>query len=298
MHFRRIPGDGRRERLYVRRPGGSGSARLAHHGGVNSLSSSRMFGEWSIHDVFTNRKTLRLRSRTVRMNRGILVGPRIRDQSATPSPAAAGDSDHRRTAAGRRSEERLEGSEFSDGAPDRIRTCDLPLRRRTLYPAELPGPGRGADTRCVGGADGGRTHDLSIANAALSQLSYGPGKERRVYSRRFRRASVDRRAAPVRSTLQSGPVGGFTRHRIGAPVSDRAAPIRLAGLERRCQAIPGCRETRAPSTMPRIPCRPPTCTIRSRCWRARPSRRCAGVVSRRFRSTSAIAANRPACTVT
>ena len=27
---------------------------------------------------------------------------------------------------------------------------------------------------CVGGADGDRTHDLSIANAALSQLSYGP----------------------------------------------------------------------------------------------------------------------------
>ncbi len=25
-----------------------------------------------------------------------------------------------------------------------------------------------------GGADGDRTHDLSIANAALSQLSYGP----------------------------------------------------------------------------------------------------------------------------
>ena len=41
----------------------------------------------------------------------------------------------------------------------------------------------------VGGADGGRTHDLSIANAALSQLSYGPGKNARVYSRRFRRAS-------------------------------------------------------------------------------------------------------------
>ena len=26
----------------------------------------------------------------------------------------------------------------------------------------------------VGGADGGRTHDLQIANLALSQLSYGP----------------------------------------------------------------------------------------------------------------------------
>ena len=62
------------------------------------------------------------------------------------------------------------------GAPDRIRTCDLPLRRRTLYPAELPGLGRDAGASRVGGADGGRTHDLSIANAALSQLSYGPGE--------------------------------------------------------------------------------------------------------------------------
>ena len=25
------------------------------------------------------------------------------------------------------------------GAPNTIRTCDLPLRRRLLYPAELPG---------------------------------------------------------------------------------------------------------------------------------------------------------------
>ena len=75
------------------------------------------------------------------------------------------------------------------GAPDRIRTCDLPLRRRTLYPAELPGLGRDAGASRVGGADGGRTHDLSIANAALSQLSYGPGEETGVYSRRFRRAS-------------------------------------------------------------------------------------------------------------
>ena len=25
------------------------------------------------------------------------------------------------------------------GAPNTIRTCDLPLRRRMLYPAELPG---------------------------------------------------------------------------------------------------------------------------------------------------------------
>ena len=48
--------------------------------------------------------------------------------------------------------------------------------------------GRGP-ARCGGGADGGRTHDLSIANAALSQLSYGPDKKAGVYSRRPRRAS-------------------------------------------------------------------------------------------------------------
>ena len=44
----------------------------------------------------------------------------------------------------------------------------------------------------VGGADGSRTHDLSIANAALSQLSYGPGKDAEVYPRRFRLATIMR----------------------------------------------------------------------------------------------------------
>ncbi len=34
----------------------------------------------------------------------------------------------------------------NNGAPDTIRTCDLPLRRGTLYPAELRG--RGADSTC------------------------------------------------------------------------------------------------------------------------------------------------------
>ena len=45
----------------------------------------------------------------------------------------------------------------------------------------------------VGGADGSRTHDLSIANAALSQLSYGPGKDAEVYPRRFRLATIMRK---------------------------------------------------------------------------------------------------------
>ena len=42
---------------------------------------------------------------------------------------------------------------------------------------QLPGWGMVEPMGVVGGADGGRTHDLSIANAALSQLSYGPGKD-------------------------------------------------------------------------------------------------------------------------
>ena len=54
-----------------------------------------------------------------------------------------------------------------NGALDRTRTCDLSLRRQLLCPAELRG-------RCDGGAEGDRTPDLRIANATLSQLSYGP----------------------------------------------------------------------------------------------------------------------------
>ena len=76
------------------------------------------------------------------------------------------------------------------GAPTTTRTWDLPLRRRTLYPAELPGRYRVASPRgrtkmgmgpilpypfgVSGGAEENRTPDLRIANATLSQLSYGP----------------------------------------------------------------------------------------------------------------------------
>ena len=55
------------------------------------------------------------------------------------------------------------------GVPETIRTSDLALRRRLLYPAELPG-----QNLIIGGAEEDRTPDLCIANAALSQLSYGP----------------------------------------------------------------------------------------------------------------------------
>ena len=55
------------------------------------------------------------------------------------------------------------------GVPERSRTSDLALRRRLLYPAELPG-----QLLMNGGAEEDRTPDLVIANDALSQLSYGP----------------------------------------------------------------------------------------------------------------------------
>ena len=85
------------------------------------------------------------------------------------------------------------------------------------------------DPSHAGGADGGRTHDLSIANAALSQLSYGPGKVARVYSRRSRRASRFRK----HHFRRRGGAGGIAA-RAGS----------LASRERRC-----CRESFAASTM-------------------------------------------------
>ncbi len=80
------------------------------------------------------------------------------------------------------------------GAPNTNRTCDLSLRRRLLYPLSYRGlcrilafagafPDRVPDTTKAGyaglpgisgGAEGDRTLDLCIANAALSQLSYRP----------------------------------------------------------------------------------------------------------------------------
>src|SRR5277367_6632669 len=43
------------------------------------------------------------------------------------------------------------------------------------------------DTGCVGGASRDRTDDLRVANATLSQLSYGPSLHWPKSSRRFRR---------------------------------------------------------------------------------------------------------------
>ena len=73
-------------------------------------------------------------------------------------------------------------SSVKSGAPGRSRTCDLPLRRRSLYPLSYRGIcsgvwRRGAE-RKNGGAEGDRTLDLRIANATLSQLSYRPTRGR------------------------------------------------------------------------------------------------------------------------
>jgi hypothetical protein len=64
-------------------------------------------------------------------------------------------------------------------APGRNRTCDLALRRHSLYPLSYRGrnleAGAFAGLGC-GGGEGDRTLDLRIANATLSQLSYSPEK--------------------------------------------------------------------------------------------------------------------------
>ena len=67
-------------------------------------------------------------------------------------------------------------------APGRNRTCDLALRRHSLYPLSYRGrdsKGRSQSSGLyIGGGEGDRTLDLRIANATLSQLSYSPGKGR------------------------------------------------------------------------------------------------------------------------
>ena len=63
-------------------------------------------------------------------------------------------------------------------APGRNRTCDLALRRHSLYPLSYRGQelkaGGFASGLDNGGGEGDRTLDLRIANATLSQLSYSP----------------------------------------------------------------------------------------------------------------------------
>jgi hypothetical protein len=64
-------------------------------------------------------------------------------------------------------------------APGRNRTCDLALRRHSLYPLSYRGkerPESGRPAFEIGGGEGDRTLDLRIANATLSQLSYSPKK--------------------------------------------------------------------------------------------------------------------------
>ena len=72
---------------------------------------------------------------------------------------------------------------LGDGAPSRIRTCDRPLRRRMLYPAELWAPGKNYTWGAAQGprepaglngvADGSRTRHLRSHNPVLYLMSYG-----------------------------------------------------------------------------------------------------------------------------
>src|SRR5690606_39712341 len=62
-----------------------------------------------------------------------------------------------------------------DGAPGRIRTLDLPLRRRLLYPLSYwctRGAGRRPRARLAGAGDGTRTRDIQRGRLTLYRLSY------------------------------------------------------------------------------------------------------------------------------
>src|ERR1700728_2472065 len=91
---------------------------------------------------------------------------------------------------------------FTDniGAPGRNRTCDLALRRHSLYPLSYRGrepAGRSEDSGPgFGGGEGDRTLDLRIANATLSQLSYSPGKGPGILAAKAPNAKVSRVDGP------------------------------------------------------------------------------------------------------
>jgi hypothetical protein len=71
------------------------------------------------------------------------------------------------------------------------------------------------------GAEGDRTPDLCIANAALSQLSYGPGRAGKVAA--WERLSID----------SMGVGGGKTRRRVVLDVVDpRIAVVIFRALSR------------------------------------------------------------------
>src|ERR1700733_8360520 len=76
--------------------------------------------------------------------------------------------------------ERRAVRKMKKSAPGRNRTCDLALRRLSLYPLSYRGlrleAGALPRPRGGGGGEGDRTLDLRIANATLSQLSYSPKK--------------------------------------------------------------------------------------------------------------------------
>ena len=66
-------------------------------------------------------------------------------------------------------------SAHDDNILDRDLNTDTGLTGEGFQESEARKAARmGGGFDVFGGADGDRTHDLSIANAALSQLSYGP----------------------------------------------------------------------------------------------------------------------------
>ena len=95
----------------------------------------------------------------------------------------------------------------------------------------------------VGGADGSRTHDLSIANAALSQLSYGPDEGGEVYSRRILHATTTRAAELAAIVRHGGDGPMFTRRGRGrqARFGFGRGPARS-----RCAGRSACTNGRAP----------------------------------------------------
>ena len=104
------------------------------------------------------------------------------------------------------------------------------------------GQGRDTGTIRVGGADGGRTHDLSIANAALSQLSYGPGNEGGVYPRHLPRSSVTRRRRRLHAGAPgSGPTfaGGGTAGSVTSGGYAHYGGRRRQGMSSSAPARPG-----------------------------------------------------------
>ena len=118
------------------------------------------------------------------------------------------------------------------GALDRIRTCDLPLRRRMLYPAELPGRTAFADLHRVAEPPGllapyvPRPGATGFDSCGSLQVACSESGMRRVFS--IERKSDDRRLKCTKVPPKSppGPASHLRQHRRSrhaAPISRQAA---------------------------------------------------------------------------